>query len=427
MRILWLCNIVPPVVAEQLKIDTSVKEGWISGTLNRLISNNSPECELGICMPVSNIDAPYVKDNIRIEGFNIVCYRFLEQTAAPWVYDATLDKTAERIISDFKPDLVHSFGTEYAHSCAWAKAWNTPQRMLVSMQGVMKACAEEYTCHLSDGIVSGRTFRDLLKKDNITEQQNKFKLRSEFEKNTLLHAGHVAGRTEFDKRESLSINPDIKYHHLGETLRSEFYEGQWEPGKLDEHVIFVSQADYPLKGFHIILEAMPEVLRSYPDTVIKVGGNSITGFTTLKEKIKIGSYGQYLRKLMKDLKLEQKVIVLGKMSAAEMKENYLNSSVYVCASSVENSPNSMGEAMLLGMPVIASRTGGIPSIAEEGKEALMFEPCNSKQLASRIISLFGDRKLAEALSEAAVLRARDNYDADKNYADLMEIYREICQ
>jgi len=427
MRILWLCNIVPPAVARQLNIETTVKEGWISGTLNRLSKVQGDDITLGICMPVNDIDGMYKKDTVHIDSLEITCYRFLEQTVSPWVYDETLEQIAKKVIEDFKPDMIHSFGTEYPHTLAWAKVFNCPEKMFISIQGVMKACTEAYCGGLPKSVVDGQSFRDFIKKDNIAAQRDKFAKRAEFEEKALKLTGHVAGRTAFDKEEILKINSDITYHYMGETLRNEFYSGEWNEEALNTHTIFVSQADYPLKGFHTLLEAMPEIIKKYPDTHVYVAGNSITGYKTIKEKIKIGTYGNYLRKLIKSHGIEDKISVLGKLSAEEMKQRYIESAVYICTSFVENSPNSMGEAMLLGTPVIATRTGGIPSMAEEAKEVILFTPGDSSELANAVINLFGNSDFAVKLSKAEKERAARNHDSEKNFESLMEIYKKICQ
>ena len=110
-----------------------------------------------------------------------------------------------------------------------------------------------------------------------------------------------------------------------------------------------------------------------------------------------------------------------------MKEAYLGSHVFVCPSALENSPNSLGEAMLLGLPCIAARTGGIPDMAEDGKSALFFEKGDIRGLAQSVIRVFEEDSLAQELSEAARERAFRNHDGNENYRRLMEIYREILQ
>ena len=425
MKILWLCNVIPPVIAKQLNTETTVKEGWIDASLRRMLADINGDITLGICFPTDSLDSPYKKDCVSVKDRQIEVYSFLEHTQTPWVYDKTLDKTFTDIISDFVPDMIHIFGTEYPHAAACAKAFKKPDRLLVGIQGVMKACADEYCGGLPKEIIDSLTFRDWLKKDNIAAQQQKFSIRAGFEKQTLENAGHVTGRTAFDKEEAFKINPNLIYHHMNETLRTEFYDGNWEPERLSDSIIFVSQADYPLKGFHVLIEAMPEILKKYPDTRILVAGNSITGYTTLKEKIKIGSYGRYLRDLAVNKGIKDKITVLGRLSAAEMLERYENSSVYICTSYVENSPNSLGEAMLVGTPSIAAKVGGIPSMATD-KEVTFFDKGDAKQLAECVIGVFSDREKTLRMSEAAKIRARKDHDADRNFERLMEIYKEIC-
>ena len=114
--------------------------------------------------------------------------------------------------------------------------------------------------------------------------------------------------------------------------------------------------DYPIKGLHFLLRAMKDILEEYPETKIYVAGNCITGDDGFKKKIKMASYGKYLRELIEQYHLEEHIEFLGNLNAEQMKQRYLNSNVFVSPSSMENSPNSVGEAMILGVPVISSIT-----------------------------------------------------------------------
>ena len=55
-----------------------------------------------------------------------------------------------------------------------------------------------------------------------------------------------------------------------------------------------------------------------------------------------------------------------------MKERYLKSGLFVCCSAIENSPNSLGEAMLLGLPCVTADVGGIKSIFDADKDGIMY-------------------------------------------------------
>ena len=416
---------MPPIIGQYLGKECSVKEGWISGILARL-AKEKEEVELGICYPVVDQSEEDKKVIPLDNSKNIACYGFAEDTLCPENYGGeSLEKRLREIIDDYKPEVLHIFGTEYGHSLAAARAMKNPSKTLIGLQGVISECAKEYMADLPSEVQAQVSFRDWLKKDSMKQQQEKFFIRGEREKEVLKLCGHVTGRTEFDQKAAKEMNPHAVYHHMNETMRGEFYEGKWTRENCIEHSIFFSQADYPLKGFHYLLQALKEIKKKYPDVTIKVAGNSLVNYKTLKDKIKISAYGKYLRKLIKDLQMEDKITFLGKLSADEMKQQYLQCHTFVCASSLENSPNSVGEAMLLGTPVVASNTGGIPSMVTNEKEGLLFEKGNAKALADAIMKTWEEEALVKEMTANEVIRAGKTHNADENYKALLDIYKNI--
>ncbi len=467
MRVLWVCNIMLPAVAEYLGQDYSVREGWLSGTLRWLLPFcESKEVTLGICFPAkgeqaglrAEIPTAALSQKFPAEGKGpeavqeaaggagrgavqkaaaadtvsggracISCYGFAEDLVHPERYQPELEKVFAGILADFRPEVVHIFGTEFPHALACARAFGRPERTLVSLQGICSAIAENYMADLPVSVQQKVTFRDWLKKDSLKQQQRKFVKRGEHEDLVLRLAGHVAGRTGFDRAAAEKQNPQARYHKLPETMRDTFYTGRWEREKCRTHQIFCSQADYPLKGFHFLLEAMPRILESFPDARVTVAGNSVIQDKTLKDKIKAPAYGVYLRKLIRQYGLEGKLLMLGRLSGEQMKEQYLQSHLLVCPSANENSPNSVAEAMLLGVPVVAARVGGIPDMVTDGEDGLLFDRGDSHGLAQAVIALWQDEDMAIRLSRAAAKRAARVHDRQANGIRLLEIYQEIAK
>ena len=227
------------------------------------------------------------------------------------------------------------------------------------------------------------------------------------------------------------INSKAKYFAMNETMRPEFYSGSWQAKKCEPYSIFLSQGDYPLKGMHFALEALAKLLKEYPDAKLYVAGNSIVRHENLKDRLKISAYGKYLLELIKKYHLEDKVIVTGKLNAEEMKQQFLKSSVFICPSVVENSPNTVAEAMLLGMPVVASKTGGIPDMITDEEDGLLFSVENVDELVSSIKEVWTQLRdeagltKAERLGKAAARRAHQVHDGGTNYRKLLEIYDSI--
>ncbi len=440
MRVLWVCNTLPGIAAEAMGRAAGNKEGWLSGALKSLADKlcdrageDTGELTLAIAAPSSDMSAKGTdisgKRVSLIKGSDILIYEFYEDTVHPEIYDEGLEADFEHIIKEFAPDTVHVFGTEYGHCLAVSRVVSGINRqgsdikLLIGLQGIISECAIRYTAGLPDDIVRSRTFRDIIKKDNIAMQALKFTLRGEHELEAIGYATDITGRTAFDRQWSEAHAPEAVYHHMNETLRPIFYEGTWDVTGCDRHVIFMSQGDYPLKGLHNVLSILPEIIERYPDTRLVVAGMNLMDVSGLKNRIRLSGYGRYLRELIRRYNLWEHVKFTGPLDPEGMKEQYLECGVYLCASSLENSPNSMGEAMLLSVPVVAPRVGGIPSMIEDGTEGMLYD--RIEEIPDLICRLFGDDGLATELGAAGMNRALKTHDPKTNLTRLLEIYEEI--
>ncbi len=443
MRVLWICNIMPPRIAKKLGREVSNKEGWITGLMEAVLKHNASNIEetvqLGIAFPVEK-EQELLQDALVIhQDYDLPFYGFREDVLAADRYEMSLEEDLKHIIDHFKPDLVHCFGTEYPHTLAAIKCFAKPERTLVGVQGLCRVCAKGYMANLPQKVIKSVTFRDIVRKDTLPVQQQKFEDRGQWELASIQGTGHVTGRTEFDKYWTGKWNPKAKYHQMNETLRKEFYTGAWSLEKCYPHRLFFSQGDYPLKGFHYMLAAMPQILAKYPDTEVYVAGNSLLRGKNLKGRLKISAYGVYLEKLIKQYKLEEKVHFLGRLTAEEMKAQYLKSHAFVCASSIENSPNSLGEAMILGTPVVTADVGGIPTMItpEEGTvfEGFRLEKAEderelariSDRLAQAVCQVFGEEQTTLTKAGLAKAHALKTHDAEANNKRLIEIYKEMMK
>jgi len=442
-----------PMIAEQLNMEATNKEGWLSGLADVVLKKRYENgIDLAVAFPAPEMMFPAGHDvcmrTISVQGGKMTCYGFREDVTRPEIYDEALEGRLKKIIDSFQPDIVHCFGTEYPHTLAMCRVFPRKSRLLIGIQGLCTACAKAYFANIPEKVIRSVTLRDYLKKDSIIEQQQKFEQRGRMEMEAVKLAKNVTGRTEWDRLYTREWNPEANYYNMNETLRRDFYGVAWDKKSCIPHSIFLSQGDYPIKGLHYMLKALPAIVARYPDTRVYVAGNSVVKYKTLKQKLKISAYGKYLRKLMRENDLNNRVIFLGRLDSARMKEQYLKSNLFVCCSSIENSPNSLGEAMLLGMPCVSADVGGIPSMFSDGEDGILYEgfknPRNeinntrnakayneeqleniSKRLANAVINIWKDEEKMELYCKNARKHAERNHNRERNYAKMTEVYTKI--
>lgn len=411
MKVLWLCNNAPGMVRSALSGKQESQVNWLDHVLQDLLDQ-------GITLRI------LYRGGGGPGQINGLCsFAPVPETPAH-IYQPQLEDRFRRELWDFQPDVIHSWGVEYHHALALVNAAEKEgmlPHMAASIQGLCSRIAPHYSDGLPASALRSRTIRDIMRHDSILAQQKQYTQRGELEIEALGKLGHVIGRTEWDRKNALEINPNVQYHHCDETLRDVFYTDQWAYSRCRKHRIFASSCSYPVKGFHILLEALTIVRQQYPDTEIAVTGRSFLA-GDIKSLARQNGYEKYLRHLVKRNRLDGAVHFLGHLSAQDMKQAYLDANVFVLSSTMENSPNALGEAMLLGLPCVAADVGGMTSLMGE-EEGILCAPVDPESMARGICRVFEMADQAETMGMAARNRARKTHDPEKNLKDLMDIYR----
>lgn len=421
MRILWVTNIVLPDIARKLNLGAVYSiGGWMVGMWNAM--KKQKDVELAISFPLYETTDLTIGE---VDGARV--YGFAQSQRICLHYEESVERQLRQAMDDFQPDIVHIFGTEYMHALAAVRAFGRPERTVIGIQGMVSVYAKHFMAGVPDWVQRGRTFRDIAKGDNLIHQRQSFYERARFEIEAIEKVDHVIGRTDWDKACTEQINRQAHYHFCNETLRESFYEHRWELSQCEKHSIFVSQGSYPIKGFHYLLQAMPAILKEYPDAHVYVAGGDITKQDSWKDKLRQSSYGKYICQLIHDNGLQGHVTFTGFLDEQAMCERYYRSHVFVSPSSIENSPNSVGEAMLLGMPVVSSDVGGVKNMMTHGEEGFVYQEDAPYMLAHYVNRIFADDDLAQRLGAAAHVHAAKTHDRTVNGNRLFEIYQDILE
>lgn len=156
------------------------------------------------------------------------------------------------------------------------------------------------------------------------------------------------------------------------------------------NVLYAGRLEFR-KGVHVLMRAIPLILRRFPEATFTFAGADC-------------GMNSYLLKKIKEYDCEKSVRLVEHLQRPELVEYYRRSAVVVVPSLWENFPYVCLEAMSCGKPVIASRTGGISEMVEDGIDGILVSPGSVHELAQKVIGLLSDEKLRLKLGS----KAREN-------------------
>lgn len=418
MNILWITNILFPEAQSLLSGESAFKSsgGWLLGAAENIVKCDN--VKLTVCS-VSN----QVKTLTRLHGEKIDYY-ILPYGKGNLKVNHEYEPLWKIIHDAVIPDIVHIHGTEFSHGLAYVNACGE-KNVCVSIQGMVSVIADYYQSGLKSWDIIRNCSISNLFGLGVFSSKKRCKSRGEAEVQLLRRVNFVIGRTEWSRAHVWSINNKATFYYGGETLRSEFYGSRkWRYDSCVPHSIFISQAYSPIKGLHIVLKAIPLIRACYPDVKLTIAGSDITKSASLRDHLKITDYGKIIKKIIIKNKLTNIVSFTGPLSGERMCEEYLKSNVFICASSIENSPNSIGEAQLLGVPVISSFVGGIMDMMG-GRIDSLYRFEDYVTLAFKVCSIFEQAGYID--TDYLIKEAGKRHDPERNTHELLQIYSNIMQ
>lgn len=416
MKLLWVSLVEFPPLSLALGKEPAAHCGWLYSSAKSLLEIS---CSTKLGVIVYSYDKEYKK--IDVDG---ITYYLVPCDDMTKCNRSQIDFCVKSIV-DFGPDLIHIHGTEHSLAEAVCRASRGRIPAIANIQGL----AIPYTRYADGGLslidkIKNITPLDFYRDTFLFRLKHNFRKRSNCERYVLRNVDHIIGRTSWDRDHVLTINPQLQYYFMNESLRDSFYKNPtWSYNQCDKHTIFVSNSGSALKGAHQVIKSLPYIIKKFPDVKVRFCGSNIMG-NDVRTYLHMQGYNLYLRRLVKKLKLEENVEFLGSLSEIQMKNEFLRANVYVMPSAIENSPNSVCEAQILGVPTIAAYVGGVPDLVENGVSGFLYRYEEIEQLTSLILKLFSESDFYTlSTNEMSVASAR--HDREKNASRLIDIYQRI--
>jgi glycosyltransferase involved in cell wall biosynthesis len=199
------------------------------------------------------------------------------------------------------------------------------------------------------------------------------------------------------------------------------------------HLLYVGRVS-PEKGIHVLLEAFREVATRFPNVKLDIIGATNPAprefIVALSDNPKVskldrfydGGYASHLAKIMNG-KLKDSVSFLGEIPNVKLEEHYRSADVFVFPP-VWDEPFGMPpvEAMAAGIPVVASRSGGIAETIQDGVTGILVPTDDVTALSEAISRLLGDANLRKRMGKAGRHLAETRFSWNRIADDLQNAY-----
>lgn len=419
MKVLWVINSILPEMSAYINGNVYNKASSSNSWVVALLRASCGFVELTIVMFYKG-DKIVIKD---FDGYSCIAIPYRGRQDR---YNKKNNDYFQQVNDLVNPDVVHVHGTEYPHTLNALEVFG-PDKVVVSIQGLVSVIERYYISDIKFyDILRNLTVRNIIFGDSIWGQKRAFRFRGKYEVQSLLLANNVIGRTLWDKVHTTTINPHINYYHLDELLREEFFVSpKWSYENCEKQTIFMCQATYPIKGLHKVLQALAIVKKKYPDVKLKIAGKTFLKTDTYIEKLAYSGYAKYINRIIKQYNLNDNIEFTGILAASGMIKEYLRCNVYLCPSNIENSPNSMCEAQILGVPSVLSFVGGIYDMTENGRTANIYRFEEVEMMAYYIQNIFQNPGNESQRIISGISLAERRHDKTSIINNLLRIYAAV--
>lgn len=321
------------------------------------------------------------------------------------------------IINDFKPDVIHVFGTEGPFSKIQEL---TKIPVVIHLQGIINPCLNAYypvNYSKWNFLFDKKFFFSNLIGTSPAFGKKGFTIQAKRERDFLSKAKYVMGRTHWDKILVELYNSNVKYFHVDEVLRPVFYQIDNAPKPIcnPQFKIVSTLSTTIYKGIDVVLKTAKQL-------------KELTSFDFQWEIIGLDENSNLLKHFEKSEKInhqEVNVICKGSKSQDEILEMLQTADVFVHTSYIDNSPNSVCEAQMLGLPVIVCNVGGVSTLVHHEETGFLVPSNGVYELVYYLCQLKKNENLRKKIGRQAKVIAFQRHNRDKIVSDILAVYSNL--
>lgn len=288
-------------------------------------------------------------------------------------------------------DIIHVHGTELQYASSLLhQHLKTPY--IISIQGIISRYKKELP-------------------QKFSKQYLYWTLTSMYEKNEVRHSPYFFCRTDWDQHFVRSINSDANITVCWEMLRPEFFA--YRPTFHGKDILFMG-GDNPIKALNLCLQVFDRLAARHPQMKLHVVGNV---HHHVYERLRHALAPRHLH--------DANVLLHGSLDAEGICKLYSDCYCLYHPSLIDNSPNSVCEAQVAGLPVVATRVGGVPSLIVDGQTGILVEKNDAEGHYLALENLFWDIDLQRYLSHNSREIARQRHDKRVIVEKTVDTYQKL--
>jgi glycosyltransferase involved in cell wall biosynthesis len=408
MKVLWFEVSEPSAYASE----QHVTNGW-QDSLERIV-RTIPEIELLIAFRSKNYTEEKTINGVTYIPFPIKINPIEKKIRNYWdLYVKRMLAAEKQIIEKYNPDIIHIFGTEWLFGLIAAHT-NVP--VIIHIMGAMIPYNNanyppgySYTEKICRNIFSPNRLWKTWKSHGTSKQ------RENWERKTWELVDYYMGRTQWDASLSRILHPGRRYYHVEEALRYDFItsNNHWRLSTSKKIRLVSTGCSTFWKGPDMMLKVAQILKEQNVDFEWNVAGR-------MQPDVK-----KWVESKGKKRFSDCHVNILGFTSPNELVRLLCSSTIYVHTAYIDNSPNAICEAQMLGLPVVSTNVGGISSLVRDGKDGILVPANDPWQMADAILRLSQDNNMMFEFSQNTSSFAKKRHADDNIRKQLMDVYYDM--
>lgn len=317
-----------------------------------------------------------------------------------------------KIVEQVKPDIIHVHGTENPFGYL-SNVTEIP--VVISIQGNVTAIYNKYLSGIEKKYLRLTNFsfyNPLGIFKNFRSSYVLFYKMMLREQDILKSIKYIIGRTDWDYYITRVLAPQSNYYHGDEILRKGFYSnaGRWKPHNREKKIILTVTGPLFYKGLETLCHALFELQNTGVDVEWKIAGVNSNDLIVKIIRRKLGK--KYPQKGLK---------FLGNLNEKEIVKQLIDADIYVMPSHIENSPNNLCEAQMIGVPCVATYAGGTNSILNSSTHNLLIQDGDPWAMAGVIITIFRKKNTGKKTAQIQTIK----HNKELIVKNLIKTYTDI--